>query len=414
MRLALLTTCLEPGKDGVGDYTRDLGAACIRLGHSCRLVALNDRYIDSVREERQSARDTPLETLRLPASSSWLERQQAARAWLDRETIDWLSLQFVPYGFHQKGLVTGLGERLAPFIAGRRVHLMFHELWIGQQRGASLRHRLVGWAQRRAVLALVKQLSPLVIHTSNPTYQALAAESGMHAKQLPLCGSIPMAASTDAHWLERECARLGVSTGHLAPRENCWWFGMFGSLHPEWVPEPLFTHIAQAAERARRGVAILSIGRQGPGASLWREIEARYSPRFGFANLGERSRPDVSAYLQSIDFGLATTPWQLIGKSATAAAMLDHGLPVIVSRDDIHLRLATVPNAPAEPLLYLMDSRMPQWLASASPRRRGDDRLGLMAQTFLADLDSAVTPSSASQPSYAVASVSTAPVHLSR
>jgi len=36
--------------------------------------------------------------------------------------------------------------------------------------------------------------------------------------------------------------------------------------------------------------------------------------------------------------GLATTPLQIIQKSGSVAAMLEHGLTVLVNRDDWHLR----------------------------------------------------------------------------
>jgi hypothetical protein len=93
----------------------------------------------------------------------------------------------------------------------------------------------------------------------------------------------------------------------------------------------------------------------------------------------------VSAFLQGVDLGIATTPWEIIGKSATAAAMVDHGLPVIVSRDDVRFRVPSEPTP--EPLLYKMDSRLPQWLISGPGRQAARSRLPGMADTFLSDLE---------------------------
>lgn len=387
MHIAFLTTGLAPGKDGVGDYTRDLAAACVRLGHTCTQIAINDRHVTSMQDELQTARQTQVATLRLPSTMSWPDRVEAARGWLAQRPPDWLSLQFVPYGFHPKGLVSGLADRLAPLSAmARSVHVMFHELWIGAERGASLKHRLVGWVQRRAVLSLIERLSPRVMHTSNPAYRRLAADSGMSAKLLPLCGSIPIVESADPRWLETESLKLGAPAERVTPRERCWWFGMFGSLHTEWAPEPVFSYIEEAAKRAQRRVAIGYIGRQGPGAALWRELQDRYASRFAFVTFGERDSREVSTFFQAVDFGIATTPWQLIGKSATVAAMIDHGLPVIVSRDDVHLRVSTEPEPSAEPLLHKMDSRLPQWLLAGQPRAPARDGLTRLADTFIADL----------------------------
>ena len=42
MRIAFVATCLEPGRDGVGDYTTLLAAECARRGHAVMRIALND------------------------------------------------------------------------------------------------------------------------------------------------------------------------------------------------------------------------------------------------------------------------------------------------------------------------------------------------------------------------------------
>ena len=392
MRIAFVTSCMEPGRDGVGDYVRDLAAACVQRGHACVVTAINDRYVDQPCPQKQTSGSLEIEVLRLPASSRWPDRSRAARAWLEQQPADWLSLQFVPYGFHPRGVVLGLGGHLAPLLAGQRIHLMLHELWIGMERGASVRHRLVGWAQRHAVLSLVRGLSPRVIHTSNPAYRALSFAAGVPTRLLPLFGNIPVAEPPGEQWLDVEAAKLGVR----GPRhEQCWWFGMFGTLHSVWSPEPLFSYLDEAAKRSGRRVVIGSIGRLGHGEPLWRQLQARYASRFSFATFGERNTRDISAFLQSVDFGIATTPWEIIGKSGTVAAMLDHGLPVIVSRDDVHFGIAPDPKARPEPLLRKMDSQLPEWLIDGPGRRPARARLPEMTDIFLADLQAAADVGSA-------------------
>jgi hypothetical protein len=53
---------------------------------------------------------------------------------------------------------------------------------------------------------------------------------------------------------------------------------------------------------------------------------------WGFLDKGELPTVLISSYLQSADFGIATSPLSLIQKSGSVAAMLEHGLPVVVSR----------------------------------------------------------------------------------
>jgi hypothetical protein len=244
MRIAFITSSLAPGKDGVGDYTRDLAAACETLGRSCVLLALNDRHIERICEQRQCTRGAALETLRLPASIPWPERLLTAQRWLERKRPDWISLQLVAYGYHPKGLIGQLRHRLAPLVGAQPLHMMLHELWIGMERGAPLRRQLIGTMQRQALLALIRQLRPALVHTSNSAYAKLLAIRGVQARLLPLCGNIPVTSTPDMEWLGHELIKLGVPGGPAVSRERCWRFGMFGSLHPGWSPEPLFTYIA--------------------------------------------------------------------------------------------------------------------------------------------------------------------------
>jgi hypothetical protein len=383
MRIAFVTSCLAPGLDGVGDYTRELALACTSLGHACALLALNDRHVSDAQESRDSLGALP-DVLRLPAVHGWSVRLARARTWLRQWTPDAVSLQFVAYGFHPKGLIGALGARLRPLLANCPLELMMHELWIGLERDATLKRRVIGALQRRAVMTLVRQLEPRVLHTSNPTFAGILARHGVSsARVLPLFGGIPIETSIDPNWLGRALAQGGVTEPLATSRERTWRFGFFGSLHPTWSGEPFFSHVRETAMRTNRRVIMTSIGRLGPGEPLWQDLQERYQGQFSFAKLGQQSAMQVSTFLQSIDFGVATTPWQLIGKSGTTAAMLEHGLPVIATRDDQDYR---VPGPFAsDPLLHRMDDQLPQWLLTAE--RRAPRRMLLdITRDFLTDL----------------------------
>jgi hypothetical protein len=382
-KIAFLTACLEPGRDGVGDYARDLASACEFLGCDCALLALNDRYVEHASEERQSGAGGELDVLRLPATYSWEARGRRASAWLKQLAPDVVSLQFVPYGFHPKGIVLGLERPLRQLIAERRLHLMLHEIWIGASRRAPLRSKLIGLLQRQVLIGLIGQLRPAVIHTTNSAYAALLNANGVNAGLLPLCGNIPVAPTIDADWLAREFVALGLRSDMARSRDAVWRFGFFGSLYPVWKSEPLFTIIASAAQRVGRAVIITSVGRLGPGEDCWQDLRRRYAHQFSFAALGERPAWEVSAFLQGMDFGLATTPWQLIGKSGTTAAMIDHGLPVVVARDDEDYGIECP--LPAASLLHKVDGNLSAWMLGvrpAPPRAR----LSEVARRFIADL----------------------------
>jgi hypothetical protein len=76
-----------------------------------------------------------------------------------------------------------------------------------------------------------------------------------------------------------------------------------------------------------KSIQFSHIGRIGPGESRWKDLTERYGSEIELSRLGERSLAEISQYFSSVDFGVATTPLALIGKSSCVAAMLDHGLP---------------------------------------------------------------------------------------
>ena len=106
----------------------------------------------------------------------------------------------------------------------------------------------------------------------------------------------------------------------------------------------------------------------------------RYENEFGFKRYGEQPAERISRFLTEMDFGIATTPLALIGKSATAAAMLEHGLPVIANRDDV--RYAGITPGPAPEGIIEMDEGMLEALRAAK-RREPRSRLPAVAQQFL-------------------------------
>jgi hypothetical protein len=74
------------------------------------------------------------------------------------------------------------------------------------------------------------------------------------------------------------------------------------------------------------------IGRNGDQELRHRVGEECKHHGWGFLEKGELPTDLISSCLQSADFGVATSPLSLIGKSGSVAAMLEHGLPVVVSR----------------------------------------------------------------------------------
>jgi glycosyltransferase involved in cell wall biosynthesis len=356
VKILFIVGSLEPGKDGVGDYTRTLGDECGRLGHETFLMSLNDSWIDKPLQGNRS--------LRLPSTMPWTSRIKTGRTFVAENHPDLVSLQYVPYSFHPFGLAFAL-PKIAQAIIGRvPAHLMLHELWIGSQIGAPFKVKVFGFCQRKIIKSLVSGMACRVIHTSNAVYARLLSRHGISAKILPLFGSVPV-----------------LPNAVVAPRDdNGLRLGLFGSIHPEWSPEELFARL----QALGKPIQVCHIGRIGPGESLWNEVVQHYEAEIRFQRFGEQSFENISQFFLSLDFGVATTPLSLIGKSSTVAAMLDHGLPVIVTRNDIHFRGIPEENPAPERLISVDQSFMDQ--IKAVKRLSPEPSLPRIAKQFLDDL----------------------------
>ena len=356
MKILFLAGSFEPGKDGVGDYTRTLATECARLGHETFLVGLNDPWIDAPVQDRQ--------LLRLEARASWPDRVRAAQSFSTENRPDMVSLQFVPYSFHPAGLNFALPQLLRAIIGRTSVQTMFHELWTGCQVGAPAKARILGFCQRKIIKATVRKLGSQLIHSSNSIYIQLLRRHGIDAKHLPLCGSVPIV-------LAENLPRRGDNILRLA---------LFGSIHPEWSPNELFARL----QILGRPIQLSHIGRIGPGESVWMDLTKRYESEIELCRLGEQSTENISEFFSSVDFGISTTPLSLIGKSSCVAAMLDHGLPVIVNRNDVHFAGISEANLASE-LLIPMDESFLERLTSVK-RQPPKPRLPEIAAQFLNDI----------------------------
>ena len=332
MRIAFLCGSQEAGRDGVGDYTSGFAEELRHQGHEVIVIGLRDKFVSQVTSTERPVTGGSIQTLRLPSALPWPECIKQARQQLDRFDPEWVSLQFVCYTFHSKGLVPGLAGKLAPLFAGRKLHIMFHEIWLCKKLGWGWKQCAVGALQRLFIQRFVHSARPDVMHTSNATYAALLNRSRIPVTELELFGAIPIPPDPGTAWIE---SQLRTALGGAYRREAFWLFGLFGALHAQWPPEPLLTHLHRAAQAAGKRPVLLSIGRTGDaGLELWNRIAQDYAGRFTFLRLGEQPTEHISEYLSYLDCGIATTPRSIIGKSSTVVSMLEHGLPVIVNRDD--------------------------------------------------------------------------------
>jgi glycosyltransferase involved in cell wall biosynthesis len=361
MQILFYNSSLEPGRDGVGDYVRLLAAACTRLGHRCATVALHDPF---VAEPVHSAWEDGTISARLPAAMSWRDRVALVGDFRKSFRADWISFQLVPYGFQERGILLGLCPIFHALTADSRLHFMFHELWVGAGRPCPWRHYLTGTVQMLGVRRVLAQTRPALVTTSNPVYASMLRSLKVDAEIVPLFGNVPVEKTESLPPIGKLLPGAQISEENRAD----WWIGLFfGALHEEWKPEPIMSLLLRAAQRAGKQLCLALVGRSS--LFVWNRLEAGYGNDLTLIYRGEQPLEVISALLQKADFGLAASPWQLIGKSGTVAAMLDHGLPVIVPRDDFHSIHRTDQPPSVDPLLHRCDERLEAKLLAGLPRR---------------------------------------------
>jgi hypothetical protein len=311
IKIIFICSSLEPGHDGVGDYARRLAAALIRAGHSCAVLSLADRHVAQQYAGMQQADGVDVPVMRLSSVIEIKQRFALAKEWVDEVNPEWLSLQFVPFGYHPKGLMTGLSRLLLGLSKGRKWHIMFHELWVGIADEESQKLKWWGKAQRMLIKSLVKNLKPTLIHTQTALYQTLLAKIGFEAAYLPLYGNIPVIGEARQEWTPTD--RID--------------FVVFGAIHDR---APIAAFAQEAALYQQTHQIPISLTIMGRGNSE----QERWASEWQKAGLNlqlhkELSPERISEILSASTIGLSATALAVIEKSGSYAAMREHGLPVI-------------------------------------------------------------------------------------
>lgn len=333
MKILFICGSLEPGKDGVGDYTASLASELIGKGHQAMIVGLADGHVEHLIEAARTERGRSVPCRRIPKSESWEAKLASLRQAVDAFDPDWISFQFVPWTYQKKGCVFGLGAKLRAAIgSGRRVQVMFHELWIGASADDPPAQRIFGFVQKLSIRALLRTLRPDLCHTSNPVFLRRLSALEPGSRLLPLFGNIPIVDGSPAEALDLIAAHSGGAPG---PGGRGDWIlaGVFGTIHPAWDPADALADCLKHVGEGGKKLAIVLIGRNGSLKERLRErLRARFGDRLHWIEVGPQPASVLSQLFRILDFAFATSPLPLIGKSGSALAMLEHGVPLLVTR----------------------------------------------------------------------------------
>lgn len=262
---------------------------------------------------------------------------------------EWIGLHFVCYAWARHGILRrGDIEKLKSLCAESRVAVYLHELWIGEATAEPLKNRIIGLRQKRGVTRLLRTLAPAKIFTSTPIYQAMLAAEGFAAALLPLPGNIPLPSAENVQtaktWLDQRAIHPGTNISLAA---------VFGTIHPEWQPIEALRDWTKACRTRNQKPVLLTIGRHGPaGDACLAKLHTAVSG-LRIVSTGEQPPETVAGMLACCDLGLATSPWALMGKSGSAAAFIEAGLPVVVTRNDWQWRRAATASQQLHPQLHL-------------------------------------------------------------
>ncbi len=357
MKILFLADSIKPGESGVGDYALELSAS------------LSPYNVESV-----------VECLGPPGSS--LRSSLVAR--LNEFQPDWVSLQFVPYSYAERGLV---GPDTLPWqqLRGRiGTHLMFHELWIGAHKGASLRDRAMGALQRRGIQNVVRELRPGVVHSTNRLYSAMLQRVGIQNNVLPLCGAIPVTSVGPDPYDE-----LLASIHHGSRRSGWIVAAMFGSIYTSENLLPALQWLQDRCLRQGKRLLLVSLGKCPSAESTFQSLAAGFSDatKPHFFVKGRLNASALSSWIRCADCALATTPFNIIDKSSSAVSFVEHGVPVIVMDAGADVRGLAFPRQDLAPEFWLFGDKRLEDFHGVPPRREPQPRVVRVAKQFLVDLD---------------------------
>ncbi len=380
--ICFLCGSIAPGRDGVGDYTAALAAELTRQGHACAVVSLM--------EHEDIPADYPFTHLRLKATQSWEEKARLLKPWLEREQPDVLSLQYVPWTFSPRGLPFGLTAWLQDIAGPARFHVMFHELWVAAECGASFKNCILGVIQKRLIAGMLKKLSPVCVHTTNLVYQELLRRVGWQAKLLPLFSNItPAESPTEATALFES---IGLPGDKTARRD--WLIAvLFGTVHPTWDPTRAVELLEDAALLAAKRPALLFVGRSGAHGDALRERLSAEHPGLTAAPTGLLDIPALTGVLHAADFAFSASPWALAGKSSAGMTLLGHGLPLIFTDDRWRLRQGDTPLPDNLNGCYLDGPQLAQRISEGLPPPQSVFTLEAAARQLYHDLDTVLNAS---------------------
>jgi len=234
----------------------------------------------------------------------------------DLPKADLYSIQFAPYAYANNGMPKTILNFLAKELCSKRVHLNFHEIWVGAYPRANWKEKGIGWLQKKLILGFINKCKPVWITSSNAAALDRLKQAGVPAMFLYLFGNIPYSANSKA-----------TTKGHMLK------VAFFGTPYADFPYDKLGNFFSTLSKKSGKKLEIILIGRQREDAGSNHLYSLCKENKFFVERTGELSTDLISEKLQECALGVSTTPYDVIGKSGATAAMFEHGLPVLAYDD---------------------------------------------------------------------------------
>ncbi|HEV7329740.1 MAG TPA: hypothetical protein VGN63_01770 [Flavisolibacter sp.] len=311
---------LEKGKDGVGDYVIKLAIELVQRGYKPAILALNDSYIkEPIKILHPEDERGQLKILRLPVGMSSARKKRLCADFVTQFDPTVISLQFVPYSFNAKGIPYGLSKALMNLNNEKiRWHIMFHEIWLAETKG--WKQKIIGLAQRRIIKDLVKVLDPIHIHCSIEATREKLSKLQIKSTILPLFGNIGFHRFIDVSLKNQiDSYKYRILYFGAAPRDE--------------FLKSIVSKLGPISAKWGKSLCIVVVGKNSTAKSKFIEIlRAKLSVATGIIDAGFLEEKSISYLMQFCTIGIARSTPELLGKSGTAIAMLEFGLPIWLPR----------------------------------------------------------------------------------
>ena len=231
-------------------------------------------------------------------------------------SADLYSIQFAPYAFATNGLPNQILKCLARKLKYQKVHLNFHEIWVGAYPSANWKERGIGWLQKNLILGFINKCKPVCITSSNAAALDRLKQLGIPARFLYLFGNIAYSANSK-----------------VTPTGQTLNVAFFGTPYADFPYDKLGEFFSTLSKTCGKKLKIILIGRQREDAGSDHLYFMCKKNEFLIERTGELSTEIISKQLQECSLSVSTTPFDVIGKSGATAAMLEHGLSVLAYDD---------------------------------------------------------------------------------